>query len=186
MYEFTKDQKAQLKELVAFAKSKMKTATKTDVVEIEPKKTEEQVKEYLDKKNAKRNPEIRMKCNVCGHIFCYTQRDLEINKNNASMASLSNIASLASAIGGTRYDMYEQDKIADKYTSQIVDYSRCPSCNSTNLVQLSDDELSASSQNTSDSALSPADEIMKYKELLDCGIITQSEFDKKKKQLLGL
>ena len=33
---------------------------------------------------------------------------------------------------------------------------------------------------------SSADELMKYKELLDNGIITQEEFDAKKKQLLGL
>ena len=31
-----------------------------------------------------------------------------------------------------------------------------------------------------------ADSIVKYKELLDAGIITQEEFDAKKKQLLGL
>ena len=35
-------------------------------------------------------------------------------------------------------------------------------------------------------ATSGADEIKKYKELLDSGIITQEEFDAKKKQLLGL
>ena len=35
-------------------------------------------------------------------------------------------------------------------------------------------------------ALSPADELKKFKELLDSGIITQEEFDAKKKQLLGL
>ena len=34
--------------------------------------------------------------------------------------------------------------------------------------------------------VSSADEIKKYKELLDAGIITQEEFDAKKKQLLGL
>ena len=33
---------------------------------------------------------------------------------------------------------------------------------------------------------SNADEIRKFKKLLDCGIITQEEFDAKKKQLLGL
>ena len=33
---------------------------------------------------------------------------------------------------------------------------------------------------------SNADEVRKYKELLDSGIITQEEFDAKKKQLLGL
>ncbi len=34
--------------------------------------------------------------------------------------------------------------------------------------------------------LSSADELKKYKDLLDQGIITQEEFDAKKKQLLGL
>ncbi len=34
--------------------------------------------------------------------------------------------------------------------------------------------------------LSPTDEIRKYKELLDDGVITQEEFEQKKKQLLGL
>lgn len=36
------------------------------------------------------------------------------------------------------------------------------------------------------SAGSAADEILKFKELLDMGVITQEEFDAKKKQLLGL
>ena len=35
-------------------------------------------------------------------------------------------------------------------------------------------------------AVSEADELKKYKELLDSGIITQEEFDAKKKALLGL
>ena len=43
------------------------------------------------------------------------------------------------------------------------------------------------SQNTSvTAALSPAEELKKFKDLLDCGIITQEEFDAKKKQLLGI
>ena len=36
------------------------------------------------------------------------------------------------------------------------------------------------------STVSVADELKKFKELLDMGIITQEEFDAKKKQLLGL
>lgn len=35
-------------------------------------------------------------------------------------------------------------------------------------------------------AISPADELKKFKELLDMGIISQEEFDAKKKQVLGL
>ena len=34
--------------------------------------------------------------------------------------------------------------------------------------------------------ITSADEIMKYKELLDLGVITQEEFDTKKKQLLNI
>ena len=34
--------------------------------------------------------------------------------------------------------------------------------------------------------VSPADELKKFKELLDMGAITQEEYDAKKKQLLGL
>ena len=39
---------------------------------------------------------------------------------------------------------------------------------------------------TMQSNANSADELMKYKQLLDSGIITQEEFDAKKKQLLGL
>ena len=39
---------------------------------------------------------------------------------------------------------------------------------------------------SNNSAPSDADELKKYKDLLDAGIITQEEFDAKKKQLLGL
>lgn len=41
-------------------------------------------------------------------------------------------------------------------------------------------------QGFSSSSISAADEIKKYKELLDMGAITQEEFDKKKSQLLEL
>ena len=34
--------------------------------------------------------------------------------------------------------------------------------------------------------ISPAEELKKYKELLDMGVISQEEFDTKKKQILGL
>lgn len=40
-------------------------------------------------------------------------------------------------------------------------------------------------KNNTVSTLSVADELKKFKELLDCGVISQEEFDTKKKQLLG-
>lgn len=47
-------------------------------------------------------------------------------------------------------------------------------------------EKQNNSNNSSIESLSNADEIRKYKRLLDDGIITQEEFDTKKKELLGL
>lgn len=44
----------------------------------------------------------------------------------------------------------------------------------------------STAENTIVQQLSNADEIKKYKELLDSGVITQEEFDAKKEQLLGL
>jgi uncharacterized membrane protein len=45
---------------------------------------------------------------------------------------------------------------------------------------------SAPAQQTTAQQSSPADELKKYKELLDSGAITQEEYDAKKKELLGL
>ncbi len=47
-------------------------------------------------------------------------------------------------------------------------------------------EITTSVINNINADTSNADELKKYKELLDNGIITQDEFDQKKKQLLGL
>ena len=48
------------------------------------------------------------------------------------------------------------------------------------------DEVAQPQNNIAVPTTSPVEEIKKYKELLDLGIITQEEFDIKKKQLLGL
>lgn len=48
------------------------------------------------------------------------------------------------------------------------------------------DEIRAKNKTLNTSQLSPADEIKKYKSLLDEGIITEEEFNTKKSQLLGL
>ena len=47
-------------------------------------------------------------------------------------------------------------------------------------------EESKSTKNGVNNAVSSADELKKFKDLLDMGVITQEEFDAKKKQLLGL
>ena len=130
--------------------------------------------------------EYRKKCNVCGHIFCYTDSDLYRNKRYAKEAKSSANMAVLEALGGTRLASNQQSAAADRALDKIVDYSKCPKCNSTNLSDATDEDIRNAANGSSTSAVSSADELKKFKELLDSGIITQEEFDAKKKQLLGL
>ena len=129
--------------------------------------------------------EFRMRCNVCGKIFCYTMDDLRQNIANAKSAQRSATMGVLSAIGGTELGMHANISASDKYLNRIVDYSKCPSCHSSNVSLIEDGEEAALPTATT-ATPSAADELKKFKELLDMGIITQEEFDAKKKQLLGL
>jgi hypothetical protein len=135
--------------------------------------------------------EVRRKCNVCGHIFCYTLADLERNKKLAKGALLTGVSGLAGALSGRYTAAAVQQGNAANSMNRIIDYNKCPKCNSTALRALSEEEFQkeqqiANTPQTSAPAVSNADELKKFKELLDGGVITQEEFDEKKKQLLGL
>ena len=95
---------------------------------------------------------------------------------------------MVDALVGTKIGMYENMKLGNDAVGRITDYSRCPHCNSSSLTEITEDEQEASKNLESPSArqASAADEIKKFKELLVMGVITQEEFDAKKKQLLGL
>ena len=133
--------------------------------------------------------EHRKKCNVCGNVFCYTSDDMARNLHHLNQASAGKLLSGLNALGGTAYHMYEQDKRAESSLNKIIDYTKCPNCGSTDLREITEEELKAEqakSNNNGGAAISSADELKKYKDLLDSGVITQEEFDAKKKQLLGL
>lgn len=141
-------------------------------------------------KKAFEGVEWRMRCNVCGKVFCYTYSDLERNASFAQAAKSFTRGALVDALVGTKIGMYENMKLGNDAVGRITDYSRCPHCNSSSLTEITDEEWAASqtvSNNpVSHMGVSSADEIKKFKELLDSGIITQEEFEAKKKQLLGL
>lgn len=132
--------------------------------------------------------EFRKKCNTCGFVFCFTYEDIRRNKKNANMATLNSIGAVANAIGGTQIEASVQNISTQNYLDKIVDYSKCPRCNSTDLKDLTEEELNAEQAKNANSGgnFSTADELKKFKELLDIGAITQEEFDAKKKKLLGL
>ena len=135
-----------------------------------------------------KDTEVRMKCNTCGHIYCYNAEDIERNRQNAKSATRNAISGMANAVGGTQIGARLDNNNAQNYLDKIVDYSKCPHCNSTDVRSLTKEEFAKEQKTVSaeNSSVSAADELKKFKELLDSGVITQEEFDAKKKQLLGL
>ena len=78
--------------------------------------------------------EHKMKCNVCGKIFCYTDEDLQQNLKNAGLSALGAIGSLASTLGGgTIFHTQYLTGQSDRYSDKIVDYDQCPYCHSRDL-----------------------------------------------------
>ena len=69
---------------------------------------------------------------------------------------------------------YDTTKISNEEMIQIVEY-----------VKGRIDSYKHKDSSQSVTVFSPADEIRKYKELLDLNVITQEEFESKKKELLG-
>ncbi len=107
-----------------------------------------------------------------------------MNKEKLKKARISAIAGLGGTIGGNSTTGAVYNSNAQNILNGIVDYNKCPQCGSSDLRTLSKEEYQLEMKKGS--SLSPADELKKFKELLDEGIITQEEFDIKKTQLLGL
>lgn len=137
-------------------------------------------------KELKINKEYRKKCNVCGHVFCYRNSDLYRNQRLAEEAVSSSGLAVLEAVGGSRIASNQQSEAADRAMDKIVDYNRCPKCHSSDLTDATEEDIRRAANGNGNSAVSSADELKKFKELLDSGVITQEEFDAKKKQLLGL
>lgn len=140
---------------------------------------------YIKKKSERIKPkQFYKKCCTCGHIYCYDQADLDKNKENSKQATYNRFASaLGPAIMSATYNQSANDS-----KNRIIDYDKCPKCNSADVISITEEEVENLTKNkdTQQTNLSPADELKKFKELLDSGVITQEEFDAKKKQILGL
>lgn len=85
--------------------------------------------------------EYKMKCNVCGKVFCYTDEDLKRNVGNAGIAALESIGALASILGGgSVLQTHHLQGQADRYNDKVIDYNQCPHCHSRNLSPYSGEE----------------------------------------------
>ena len=155
--------------------------------EEERKEAEEQKQREAAKQKEIEEKGFRKRCSICGKIFCYTLQDLEENKKHTQNILLSSVTSIAGVFSGNYVVSATSSQTAGDEKSRIIDYNKCPSCGSRSLVDLTDEDIAQiNAQQNNQSITSTADELKKLKELLDIGIITQEEFDTKKKQLLGL
>ena len=140
-----------------------------------------------DESNNLTNTERRKRCNACGKIICYNLKDVEDNQRRAKSAALSAVGGMAGALSGNYAAGATSNQTAADELNRIIDYTKCPSCGSRDLVDITDEDIAKiNAQQNGQPAISSADELKKFKELLDMGAITQEEFDQKKKQLLGL
>ena len=130
--------------------------------------------------------DIIKKRNVCGQVFCYSELDLLRTRNAILMSGFAGIAQ-ATAGSATASAVHQGNMIAQ--VNRVRNPNKCPQCGSTDLHTYTDEEWAEEQKKASAPASAPvsaADELKKFKELLESGIITQEEFDAKKKQLLGL
>ncbi len=130
------------------------------------------------------------KCNACGKVYCYTDLDIKKNVEIAEKAKKEANMGILSALGGSGVESTMNRQRTDDLLNQIVDYKKCIYCKSSHIEEISKEQYQAEEAKqavpTGSSVSSAADELKKFKELLDMGIVTQEEFDAKKKQLLGL
>ena len=147
----------------------------------------EKTKAEIEKKREIQEKGFRKKCAVCGKIICYTLEDLKENERLAKQSVTDNVVAIFGTLSGNYAASAVHQQTGNDNLNRIIDYSKCPNCGSRDLVDITDEELAGiNTQQNKQSTVSSADELKKFKELLDMGIITQEEFDAKKKQLLGL
>ena len=130
--------------------------------------------------------ENRLKCNVCGHLICYTDMEFIENETLKEIVGMQRRSASVNSLFGSQASAINDTQHANSTASKIKDYSKCPNCGSSDLIRIDKETFQKLQNSSANPVQSVADEIKKYKELLDSGIITQEEFDAKKKLLLGI
>ena len=109
---------------------------------------------------------------VIGKASFGKQVDLPINQISAVGLGWLNSITVATSAGRVRFWLIENRTEVHKALNQLLVNIQAESKSSATETNYKNDSVT--------------DELKKYKELLDAGVITQEEFDAKKKQLLGL
>ena len=139
--------------------------------------TIEEISDIITGNTDPKKYEFRKRCNVCGKVYCFTNQDLRDNAHRLKESRAYAAGSLFTPMVMAGSYVNEANRKLDS----VVDYNRCPYCNSIDVTDISEEEFKQLQSGRG----SMADELKKYKELLDNGAITQEEFNEKKKQLFG-
>ena len=152
------------------------------VIWIKAKKHTYQTSPSISSTSAKTtaDKELRFRCNVCGHVFCYTQEEYNRNENQKKAEFIGQMATGLQRGLGNNYAANEARKATAGIRNGIKDYSKCPHCNSSDISQITGNaSFTAKKEDDSVSALE------KLAKLHDQGIITDEEFQQKKAELLA-
>lgn len=84
--------------------------------------------------------EYRKRCNVCGNIFCYTDKDLNKSLASAGLGLLSSIGTMAGALSGNWMAARVNQAQGESESAKIMDFEHCPKCHSTDLSFLTNNE----------------------------------------------
>ncbi len=89
--------------------------------------------------DGKKEPyEYRKKCDVCGFVFCYTRDDVRNNKKYLQQAEFAENSALTHSLFVGQGTAIQKKMEAEQARSKYRDFNRCPQCNSTDLVDISD------------------------------------------------
>lgn len=133
--------------------------------------------------SADENGVFRMKCNSCNKVFSFTREDIVQNARVAKQNKTAALGQLGALVSGNQGAMIA----LGQHKGQVRFFNHCPYCNSRDTEGITAEEMEMASGHTDRSTVvSSADEILKLKDLLDAGVLTQEEFDAAKKRALGL
>ena len=147
--------------------------------------------EYDHAFDAQIEPQVyRRCCRACKKIYQFSDLDLMKKQEPAGQSNKSMMLGMSEE-SGSRKALVRALRKKQEELPVIRDYRRCPYCNSEELTELTEEEYTAAASAGAKTVsvvqgISEADEIRKFKGLLDDGLITQEEYEEKRKQLLGL
>jgi len=187
------EEKAQIKESVKHDR-KTEAARKKEEQKTKSEEAKKIIREKPKSKKIRKAEimatEYKNKCNVCGAVYCYTLGDLDRNTKLAKQAAWQSLGAVVSFFDDWAASATYSGNAANA-TNRVVDYSKCPNCNSSDIRVLTESEWIEEIQKPSvspesKSPSSTADELLKLKQLVDSDIITQEEFNAMKRKLIEM